>query len=126
MLTPLTCPWACCPCGAGGHHGRDSGNSRTTTVGVIRDSRGGLNQLATLAAEVCVDESGTPEDFRVIWILGGQRSPTPGDLQGTDVGPPHRLQQVPWGNVIRSGGDLEADAGQFCDVGDGGRGQGGL
>ena len=48
--------------GAGGHHGRNGGNSGTTTAGISGAGRGGIHQPAILAAAVWGGETGTTED----------------------------------------------------------------
>ena len=79
-----------------------------------------LHQPAALAVAVWGSESRTTADCRGVWTLDGQRSPTLGDLHGTDVTVPHWPRQVPWGQGSRRGGDLAADSGEVCVGGDGG------
>ena len=50
--------------------------------------------------------------------MDGQRLPTLGGLQGTDVRAPYQPQQVTWGQSSRSGRYLEEDVGEVCVGGD--------
>ena len=57
---------------------------------------GGFGQSKTLSSTVWGDKHGDQAYFRVIRGLDGQRPPTLGGLQGTDVGAPRRPWQLPW------------------------------
>ena len=59
-------------------------------VGSSGGSRGGFGQSKTLSSTVWGDKHGDQAYFRVIRGLDGQRPPTLGGLQGTDVGAPRR------------------------------------
>ena len=112
--------------GAGGHHRCDSGYRSETTARGSGDRRGGYRQPSTLADEVWGGKYGAQADFRGIWVLDGQRSPTLVGLQVTDVGAPCWTQQVPWGKASQSGGDLASDVGKVRSGSDGGGVQRGL
>ena len=72
------------------------------------------------------NETGAPANCWGICRLDGQQSPTLGGLQVSDIGAPHRPQQVLWGKASRRGGYFPSDFGKVCAGGDGGGGQGGL
>ena len=112
--------------GASGHHRLDGGYSGATNVGVVGARRGRLHQPETLADEVWGGKSRTTVDCRGVWRLDGQRSPTLGCLQCTDVRAPLWPRQGPLGTADRCGGDLAADAGEVCVGGYRRGGQGGL
>ena len=68
------------------------------------------------------NETGALADCWGICRLDGQRSPTLGGLQRTDVRAPHRPRQVPWSKASRRGVDLASDVGKVRAGGDGGGG----
>ena len=110
--------------GADGHHRRNCGYNRETTVGVSGARRGGLNKPTTLDSAVWGGEYGAQAYFWGIQELDVQRSPTLGGLQGTGVGTPHWPQQVPWCKYSRRGGEIASDIGKVHYGCDGGGGQG--
>ena len=67
---------------------------------------GKLHEPEELAATIRGRESVSAAYCWGVWILDGQRLPTLGGLQGTDVGTPHWPRQVSLGQASRRGIDL--------------------
>ena len=111
---------------ASGSYQQDGGFRLATNFGIVGTRRDKLGHPPTLVTAVWGRTFGATEYYWGVWVLGSQRTPTLGGLQGADVGLPHQTRKVPWSLESWSRGDLATDAGEVCAGGDMSRCQIGL